>query len=100
MVSHALAIEATSEQDALIEDIVTSLPESTYRNLPLASEVVVGCLRRIWDARRDTRPRAIRQWVDSAMRQPSAEDLIACLDATIARLAREAKGASNHIKEL
>ena len=39
MVNHALALEVTSEQDALIEDIVTSLPESTYRNLPLASEV-------------------------------------------------------------
>jgi putative nucleotidyltransferase with HDIG domain len=100
MVSNALALEVTTGQDALIEDIVTSLPESTYRNLPLASEVVIACLRRVSDARRDGRPRAIQQWIDLAMQQPTAEDLLACLDATIARLAREAKGSANHIKEL
>lgn len=100
MVSNTLAFEPLPEHDGLIEDIVTELPESTYRNLPLASEVVVACLRRVLDARRDRRPRAINQWIDLALAQPSAEDLLACLDATIARLARDAKDSANHIKEL
>src|SRR5487761_2763115 len=72
---------------ALVDEIVASLPASTYRELAWPGETVAACLRALDRSRRDDNPRAIREWIDYQRHAPGSEHLIACLDATISKVA-------------
>lgn len=73
----------TDGRSELIDEIVASLPASTYRELAWPGETVASCLRELDRSRRDDNPRAIREWVDYHGQTPDSKHLIGCLDAAI-----------------
>jgi HD-GYP domain-containing protein (c-di-GMP phosphodiesterase class II) len=91
---------AQDERDELTisRDVLESLPQSLYKNLPWPSHTIDSCLKIVAEAQRMNNPRRVRAWIDFERSVPVGEDILGCLDGVLHQMTRPGVGFSDRVR--
>jgi HD-GYP domain-containing protein (c-di-GMP phosphodiesterase class II) len=86
------------DQSAVSKDVLISLPQSLYDQLPWPTHTIEACLEIVAEAERMNNPRRVRAWIDVERSVPDASQLLDCLDGVLHQMTRPGVGFADRVR--